>query len=215
MNKRIIYFAGYKGHRSNKFEIIKEYFTSYECIQFDQTLDFAKDIIQLEKLIVNSETAIIASSMGCLSALYIHFKYRLPIVLINPSLFPDETLSDELTETEKSGIRNMRACLFEMKAGKEINLFIAEDDERVNHKRFIEQFADNIQFINRSPIGGHSYSIIKQKLKVMSLYLSHERPDMEDFFAMFEDEMVKNCFGDIDELPDILPDKSKIRTNKK
>lgn len=212
MNKRILYFAGYKGHRSNKFEIIKEYFTSYECIQFDQTLDFAKDIIQLEKLIVHSETAMIASSMGCLTAIYIHFKYRLPIVLINPSLFPDETLSDELSETEKSGIQNMRTCLIEMKTGKEINLFISEDDERVNHDRFIEHFADNIQYSDRSPIGGHSYSIIKQKLKLMSLYLSHERIDIEDLFAMFEDEMVENCFGDIDELPDILSNKSKFRT---
>lgn len=203
MNKRIIYFAGYKGHRSNKFEIIKEYFTSYECIQFDQTFDFAKDIIQLEKLIVNTETAIIASSMGCLTALYIHFKYRLPIALINPSLFPDETLSDELSETEKSGIRNIRACLIEMKTGKEINLFISEDDERVKHDRFLEHFAENIQYINRSPIGGHSYTILKQKLKVMSLYLSHEKIDIEDLFAMFEDEMVENCFGDIDELADI------------
>ena len=212
MNKRIIYFAGYKGHRSNKFEIIKEYFTSYECIQFDQTLDFVRDIIQLEKLIVNSETAIIASSMGCLTALYMHFKYSLPIVLINPSLYPDETLKTEFTDSEIQTIKNIRACLISMKTRKEINLFIAEDDERVNHDRFFEQFKENIQFIDRSPIGGHSYSILKQKLKLMSLYLSREKMDIEDLFAMFENEMVENCFGDIDELPDILSQKSIFKT---
>ncbi len=197
MNKRIIYFAGFKGHRSNKFEIIKEFFTT-ECVQFDQTLDFAKDIIEIENLIENHQAYIIASSMGCLTALYTHFKYNCPIVLINPSLFPDITLKEVLSDSEIESIRNIRACLLNKKTGKEINLYIAEDDERVNHDRFIEQFEENIRYINRSPIGGHSYTILPDKLHAINVSLFRAEIDFEDFCALYEDKMAALMFEDIE-----------------
>lgn len=184
----ILYLAGYNGHNSQKFQVIKNFFENscVECRQFDQTLDFELDKIELEKIVDGRTVKLIASSLGCLSALWLHFKYRFEIVLINPSFFPEETLKDSLSDVEIENIRRFKKEIYEMRYGKYLRVFVAEDDERVDYKRFLDVFDSWIFKTTISPYGGHSFTAIREYVPFMNLWLFRKENGPEDWPQSYE-----------------------------
>lgn len=194
----LLYFAGYKGHNSTKFQIIKDFYKDnfVDCVQFDQTLDFEADKAAIEKLIEGRDVKIIASSLGCLSALWLHFKYKFEIVLINPSLFPEETLKDSLSSQEIENIRRFKNEIYEMRYGKMICLYVAEDDERVDYRRFLDVFEPWVlkttvcpyggHSFTASPKDGHSFTAMREFLPMMNLWLWRKEIGPEDWPAPWD-----------------------------
>lgn len=165
--KTVIYFAGYNGYNSFKYKLLNKFFEDIHTVQFNQSANFEADLKELEEIIAESEKVyLIGSSMGCLCSLYLHFKYGFPIVLINPCYFPEEVLEHELTQDEKVFINHVREQIKSVykPEQKEINLFIASDDELLNPESFRKEWEKNIKYLDISSEGGHGYSIFISKI---------------------------------------------------
>jgi len=182
-----IYFRGFNHKNeptSNKYELLKKWQNSNcgKWIMVDQNLDNPQETIEeVESLISDYDKIfIIASSMGCLSALYFSFVKNSEIVLINPSFYPENTLKDSFTELELRNIAEMKDRVLAARNGKKINLLIAEDDELIDSKPFVDLFRDNIRFIDSSPIGGHTYSVLSDKLRMINNLMYYEFFDPDD-----------------------------------
>lgn len=186
----LLYFAGFGGHKSHKFQVVKDFFENdfVECRQFDQTSDFEQDKAELEKIIDGRKVYMIASSLGCLSALWLHFKHRYPLVLINPSFFPEETLRDCLSEREIENIKRFKKEIYEMRYGKQISVFVAEDDERLDYKRFLDVFDPWIFKTTISPDGGHSFTDLRRYIPYMRLQLWRNEIDFDEWPCSYEAE---------------------------
>lgn len=198
MNEKslLLYFAGYQGHNSQKFQVVKDFFENdhCECRQFDQTLDFEQDKSELLKIVAEGKNLaerkvyMIASSLGCLSALWLHFKHQFPLVLINPSFFPEETLKDSLSRQELENIKRFKKEIEDIRTGKEIYLFAAEDDERVDYRRFAEHFEPNILQTTISPDGGHAYTVLRKYIPFMHLLLWRKEIGFDEWPNSWEAE---------------------------
>ncbi|MCK5853457.1 hypothetical protein KAH27_10555 [bacterium] len=182
-----IYFRGFNHNNeptSSKYELLKKWYDTdfVNWIMVDQNLDDPqKTIDEVESLISDYDKIfIVASSLGCLSALYFSFVKNSEIVLINPGFFPEDSIKDELSELELRNIAELRDRILKLRTGKKINLLISEDDELVDPKPFIDIFRDNIRFIDSSPVGGHSYSILGDKMRMISNLLHAELFDEDD-----------------------------------
>lgn len=202
MKKIIIYFNGYNGRNSNKFRQIETYFKGFgiKVIQYDQTLDFLVDINNINSLLnkyKNYNIKFIGSSLGCIPAIYHSLDRGIDTVLINPSFFPEQTLGsllkptqlDSIIEYKKHICDYMNNDCFEF---KKLNIYVSEDDERINKNlrdEFQLIFNNCINYYNKSKTGGHSYSILPEKLKsfYVSLYVNKEfdeKMEIDDYFQI-------------------------------
>lgn len=202
MNKgTIIYFGGYKAppevtkSNFNKFEIIKEYFSAMNVVRFDQTFDIEKDLNKLNKIIRKADPNslyFISSSLGVIPALYCYYFYDRPLVAINPSYFPEETLEgiitdDELTACYDFKIQNGMMCFSNNKHKSKIAVYIATDDERVKdyqRSKFVSLFQKDIETIDTSETGGHQYTCLPDKLLDIRMTLMKNEIGNEDRFQV-------------------------------
>jgi predicted esterase YcpF (UPF0227 family) len=191
--KTIIYFSGYGGHNSKKFQILKDYFKKCNVIEFAQSYNFSIDTEKLKKIINqhSSNLFFISSSLGCIPGLYSAFLYNKDILLINPSFFPEETLKDCLKKSELNELMIFKDRIIDMLQTKEIktyiDLYLANDDERIskeNRENFKNIFQAYIKHIDESEVGGHAYDIIDKKLKNIDISIYRKEISMEDFFQI-------------------------------
>lgn len=197
--KAIVFFRGYNRERkieSSKFEIIKKHYLEehYDRIIFDTSEEgFRERLSDLEKTLANySHVGVIGSSMGCLASLYMHFKYECKLVLINPSYFTEITLKDSLSPILKNEIIDFKREIELLRNGKGINLFLAEDDERLDHSKFIEHFDENIKLIIKTPTGGHQFTVFEEQFDRISNLLCDwsevESYDMGEIWMDFDND---------------------------
>lgn len=194
----IIYFNGFEGKNSNKFNELINFYKNddIKLIQFDQSFNCHNDTQKMEKILLDNggpqNIKIIASSLGSIPAIYLSFKFNISCVLINPSFYPKETLSDKLSKLQLSELESFKlgiSIMMDQKDKKDIyktlSLYIANDDERIlpqNRIRFSQYFEKYILYTNISPNGGHTYTIFESKLKSIHNSLYKNEIDKEDFF---------------------------------
>jgi len=107
--KKVIYIHGFNSSpRSEKACLTQAFFLSEDCPYELEIAAFLSSpsaaILDLECLIesigVSNIAGFIGSSLGGFYSLYLHRKFALPAVLINPAMKPYELLQDYLGENE-------------------------------------------------------------------------------------------------------------------
>ena len=107
--KKVIYIHGYNSSPlSEKACLTQAFFMSEDCPYELEIAAFSSSpsaaILDIECLIesigVNNIAGFIGSSLGGFYSLYLHRKYSLPAVLINPAMRPYELLQDYLGENQ-------------------------------------------------------------------------------------------------------------------
>jgi len=204
----IIYFGGYKSppeankSNFNKFEIIKEYFSAMNVVRFDQTFNIEKDLDKLDKIIKKADPNslyFISSSLGVIPALYCYYIFDRPLVAINPSYFPEETLEgiitdDELTACYQLRTENGMMCFSSNKHNSKIGVYVASDDERVKDyqiQHFDSLFSKDIGIIDISETGGHLYTCLPDKLLDIRMTLMKNDIGNEDRFQVDNETYTK------------------------
>jgi predicted esterase YcpF (UPF0227 family) len=196
-NQCIVYFNGYKGVESEKYSHIKEYFEpqNIQTISYDQLFDINSDSENLQKLVekyTSKNLKFIASSLGSIPAMYFSIIYKIPTALINPSYFPEVTLKNIASEKELLAMavyKEKLDCLSIM--DKLFFVYVAKNDERISQEHrdlFFKRWENYIHYYNESDEGGHSYKILKSKLKsiYVSLFVNNDekKMDIDDYFQM-------------------------------
>jgi len=193
MKNALIYFRGYNWlsqERSGTFDRIEKMFGHYiECIMIEQNVgDYLSTIEETKKVIESHDQVfLIASSMGCIPALYFGFELDTSVILINPGYFPEETLCKLLTVGEIDNLVRFKKVIEEKVQGEKINLLISEDDEVVNPYKFMVKYKDNIRFIDRNPTGGHTYENLETKVNLLNNLLFGSLMDDDDAGQVCED----------------------------
>jgi hypothetical protein len=75
-----------------------------------------------------------------------------------------------------------------MRYGKQISVFVAEDDERLDYKRFLDVFEPWIFKTTISPDGGHSFTVLRKYIPIMNLWLFRKEIGPEDWPSPWEAE---------------------------
>jgi len=94
----ILYLHGFASDGKNeKAKILKKYFTNETVVSPTLPADPIKAIYVINKTIAkypDEQVFIIGTSLGAFYALYTYIKKDIPVILINPSLFPSHRLSN-------------------------------------------------------------------------------------------------------------------------
>lgn len=143
--ENIIYLYGYKGENSVKYEILKEYFQSkYNVLKIIQYPEPYQNIQIIEQQIIPDKSFIIGSSLGGFYSLYLSLKLNVPALLINPSFNPDlGQLRKEFPElylNQFSAIKDEIKDYITKKSSFNIDTFLANDDELLDHSELIKLF---------------------------------------------------------------------------
>ena len=169
MKTTVVYFHGFNGKNSKKYNIIKNYFPEYECLEFKQEYDWKVDFQQFDDL-VNTRSIeslfILGSSLGSIYSIYFALKYSIRCLLINPSYFPENTLKNHLSPNNLQSfieVKEMIETMDSKKASNLISLFLAKDDELLNFDNFIDKFncITNIRWFNNK---GHGFNNFQDNL---------------------------------------------------
>lgn len=173
--KRIIYFSGFQEHQSELYDAFLNYFDC-EVVHYSPLLDFDTDIKAIDELICSREVYLISSGMGCLPAMYLHFKYGFPIVLINPSYYPEITHQFELTEQNQNiYISIFKSRIRKMKKECTLNLFQNMQVETVDPEVFSDEFFAYIKYMQISNENSNRYDSIINNLDYIRICLFRDK----------------------------------------
>ncbi len=180
----ILYIHGFKSSsNSRKGQILKGHFKNVLSPTLPifplETVDFLDDIIAKNKI-----SLIIGSSLGGFYGLYCLKNYKIPTILINPSLKPWQTLKNkvgkhtkfsnnetfEWTKEHNKELKAIHDKNTDKKVSQELlNLFISTDDELLDHSNIEKQFPDvKIKYYNNS---GHVFTRFEEVIPFIKDYL--------------------------------------------
>jgi len=167
----ILYIHGYGGHGLGvKSSQLREYCHKQNIAFLAPSLSYIPDLaIQtLEEIIENlqEDITLVGSSLGGFYAIYLATKYKLKAVLINPSIFPYETLlltkgnfphyyDGSRFEWNDAHIQSL--LNYEVKDVDDTNfmLLLQKGDETLDYKKAVEKFPTAKMFAEEG--GSHSF----------------------------------------------------------
>ena len=145
----LIYIHGFKfpefaNTKSKKGIELADHFDEYSVFTPDVPLNPQQAVKKLSDAVKlcmtpDNDVFLVGSSLGGFYALYLSAKFNLPTFLINPSLTPWVTLKDEFSADELEYLHAM-STTFDYVHKDNVNAFLANDDERINHEAFKEKF---------------------------------------------------------------------------
>lgn len=183
--KLFLYFSGFHQKRdeeSLKYMLFKDYTQGYS-----ETKEITLDIENLDKVLSDLKKKcklfdrihMVASSLGCLPALLLHFSEGYPLTLINPSFFPERTLKADLTKSQTNILTRLKKQIIAIKKGRSLAVYAAADDQRVDYHDFVKVFEDNIWRVEITPVGGHAYTVLPKKIETIMHPFSSGEADTE------------------------------------
>ena len=168
--KVISYFHGFKGEHSSKAKQLQTQFPDWEVIDFIQSYDMEKDEQKFLDILMRNDLEsvfLISSSLGAIYCMYFALKYTNNCILINPSYFPEITLKSIIQEDYLDNLLNIKHEIEMFEYNEEyFNLFLANDDERIDFDFFIDKFKD-FNSIYRFDDKGHKFKKIKKDLPLI------------------------------------------------
>jgi len=188
-NYALLYFRGFhsrKCEHSAKYLKLKDYFDDTDVFEIELNYDNENDYMSsIETLCKKySRVGLVGDSLGAIPSLYLHSLTEYPLVLINPSYYPEITLKDDLSEEMKDEINFFKNKIEENKSKLFFRFEQAKDDERVDYARFYEHFKFNAELVNFHEKGGHKFDCIDDDLlHLWNLYLFFE---IDELFMLFE-----------------------------
>ncbi|MDF1883327.1 esterase [Sulfurimonas sp. SAG-AH-194-C21] len=187
----IIYIHGFASSgQGTKARLFREYFKtqgaafiapSLSTIPF-LALDTLEQLIE-SYLNLNQKVSLMGSSLGGFYSIYLSRKYNLKAVLINPSIFPYDTLSKvpspmtnfydgasfEWKEEHYEALRKYEVA--EVNA-ENYMLLLQTGDESLDYKHAAQKFSDATLDIEEG--GSHSYEGIERQFKNVKKFLRSE-----------------------------------------
>lgn len=191
-NVTLVYIHGLNGHNSDKAKQLKEHFKDYDVINPQLELEPNTTIKQLEEILSsiyrdnkNSSVYIVGSSLGGFYALYFANTYGYPVFLINPSLHPEISLFNKIPSEYIEQLKLLQNKIDTSKyTNRFINAFLANDDELLNHSKFITTFK-NIHTLKSFDNVGHRFTRFDEL--VIPLIENIIIADSKIDFSQFED----------------------------
>jgi predicted esterase YcpF (UPF0227 family) len=167
----ILYIHGYGGHGLGvKSSQLREYCAAQGVAFMAPSLSYIPDlaIATLEEIIenFNDKITLVGSSLGGFYAIYLAHKYKLKVVLINPSLAPYETLlktkgrfphyyDGSSFEWNDGHLESLRK--YEVFDGRDAQflLLLQKGDELLDYAKALEKFPAAEAFVEEG--GSHSF----------------------------------------------------------
>jgi len=167
----ILYIHGYGGHGLGvKASMMREYCKSKKIPFLAPSLSYIPDLaIQtLEEIIENleGEITLVGSSLGGFYSIYLASKYNLKAVLINPSIFPYETLlltkgyfphyyDGSTFEWNDKHISSLPKYEVQNTKDENFMLLLQKGDETLDYSKAVKKFANAKMFVEEG--GSHSF----------------------------------------------------------
>lgn len=181
----IIYIHGFgSSGNGGKATLFREYFEE-EVIapSLSYVPNLAIDTLEqmIEMLLEKDETVgLVGSSLGGYYAIYLANKYNIKAVLINPAIYPYNTLDkigmamnyyDGSTfEVTQSHIQSLKAFeIQEIKNQEKFMTLLQTDDEVLDYNDAVEKLADSELVIEEG--GSHSFENIESFFRKISVFL--------------------------------------------
>ncbi|SFV64192.1 Putative esterase, FIGfam005057 [hydrothermal vent metagenome] len=186
----IIYIHGFASSgQGTKARLFREYFKE-QSVDFIApslsnipalTLDTLKQLI--ESYIKRGErVSLMGSSLGGFYSIYLSQKYNLKAVLINPSIFPYDTLSRVASpmtnfydgssfEWKKEHYEALREYEVEDVNAENFMLLLQTGDESLDYNHAAQKFTNATLDIEEG--GNHSYQGIERQFKAVETFLCH------------------------------------------
>lgn len=160
--EKIIFIHGFNSIQSDDdIKWLKENFKNIEIIcpvlNYTDITQFNKDLTLIEDILCSSpkdDFVLIGKSLGCLVCEYLANKYQAYSILINPSIYPKETLKKY---TKLNTIENFRTKQKKIVDSEFINnilektktnrvkfnstVFICKNDEKINIKNTVDELS--------------------------------------------------------------------------
>lgn len=191
MNSLGIYFAGFKhpnaiedNSKKQKYEIFKTLFDETIKIDYNDG-PIEKLELLIEKYISeNKKIYLLGFSIGSIKSLYLHFKYDIPILLINPSFFPEITLQAYLPQSEINYIINLKNNILNMmqnnKTNSNFSVLLSKDDEVITYDKFLNIFNPYVKYVEWVENSGHSFIQFENRAEqIRLLMIWDELTDMD------------------------------------
>jgi uncharacterized protein len=175
----ILYIHGFKSSgNSNKAQILRKHFN---VIAPDLPVSPMLSFETLREIIVNDKPQfIVGSSLGGFYALVLASELEVPTLLINPSVYPSESLKDQIGEHERFGSgEEFTFTAQDLNELKELegwwkledsfnrNLFLAMDDELLDSKKTFNLFEKHCNSIKSFVDGGHQFSQFESTIPII------------------------------------------------
>jgi uncharacterized protein len=167
----ILYIHGYGGHGLGvKSSQLREYCKSKNIPFLAPSLSYIPDLaIQtLEEIIENlsGDITLVGSSLGGFYSIYLATKYNLKAVLINPSIFPYETLlltkgrfphyyDGSTFEWNEKHIESLPQYEVQNVQDENFMLLLQKGDETLDYTKAVKKFPNAKQFVEEG--GSHSF----------------------------------------------------------
>jgi len=180
----VIYIHGFSGSgEGNKAKLFREYFKSINEPFIAPSLSYVPELaIQTLQEIVESytqEIKLIGSSLGGFYTIYLANKYNLAAVLLNPSIYPYNTLSKMIGkapnfydgssyEWNQKHVDMLKQ--FEVQNINEKNylLLLQKGDELLDYKEAVDKFENAKMIVEEG--GSHSFDDIEKHFMTINLF---------------------------------------------
>ena len=185
----VIYIHGFSGSgQGSKAKAFRKYYKEKGEDFIAPSLSYVPELAinTLEELIesYNEDVTLIGSSLGGYYAIYLAQKYNLPAVLLNPSIYPYDTLSRCLGKApsfyDESSFEWMKTHIdmlrnYDIKEPKQNNimLLVQKGDELLNFQEAVDKFPD-AQVIAEEG-GSHSFEGIENYFDKIRSFLTSNK----------------------------------------
>jgi len=195
----IIYIHGYGSHGlGSKAQEFTRYFKEKNIPFIAPSLSYIPDLAikTLEGLIESyDEVTLIGSSMGGYMSIYLATKYTLKAVLINPSIYPYETLKDtlgyapsfyDLSSFEWNERHLSMLKEYEVSKPKQENfmLLVQKGDETLNFEEAVNKFLDAKVIVEEG--GNHSFKGIDRHFDAIKIFLDVNNSTPNELYSIDE-----------------------------
>lgn len=178
----ILYFHGYNGENSVKYEILKDYFAKegVEVVKIIQTYDRRADADRVAKAMAQAKKKdwlgkffIVGSSLGCVYSMFYSLKLQIPCLLINPAYEVEERLKGRMEPEKLETMLEVLRRIDEMPYIPALfNVFLAEDDELLTFDKFLADFRI-FRTIKRFPDKGHGFKNFQENVEEVGYIMDY------------------------------------------
>jgi len=196
----IIYIHGYGSHGlGSKAQQFSEYFKAKGISFIAPSLSYIPDLaIQtLESLIesYDEEITLIGSSMGGYMSIYLASKYNLKAVLINPSIYPYETLKQTLGsapsfydlssfEWNQRHLSMLKTYDVDVPKQEDFMLLVQKGDETLDFQESVDKFLNARVIVEEG--GNHSFEGIERHFDDIATFLQTDKSTSKELYSLDE-----------------------------
>ena len=181
----IIYIHGFSSHGyGSKAKMLRAYFADKNETFIAPSLSYIPDLaIQtLEELITAcDDVTLIGSSLGGYYAMYLAEKYNLKVVLINPAMHSDKTLTrmlgqapnfydGSLFEWKASHLEMLKQYETDMSDQSKVMLMVQKGDDILDYRVAVKKLPDAKQIVEEG--GDHGFTGVEKYFDEIRLFLT-------------------------------------------